>query len=333
MRAQELKRWLIAAKRLTPAQQEKVLAVLQGQRSEGIVARLVSERVPSACPHCGGLQLVRHGQSRGMQRFRCRDCSKTFNPLTGTALSGLRHRDRWLQQAEAMATGLSVRKAAACMGVHRTTAFRWRHRFLAVAREAKDQQLGGVVEADEAYFLRSFKGQRWDLAIHGHGRKPRRRGGVASKRGLSNEQVPVLVARNRTGQMTDHILITGNKQGLLAVLPTAIAPDAVLCTDGSAMLASAAKALGLEHHALNTLRGERKRGAWHVQNVNAHHSRLKGWIARFNGVATSYLPNYLGWFRALERNAQVETGPASLLRLAIAETLNPTITPCNNHFS
>ena len=36
------------------------------------------------------------------------------------------------------------------------------------------------------------------------------------------------------------------------------APDAVLCTDGSAMLASAAKDLGLEHHALNTLRGERK---------------------------------------------------------------------------
>ncbi|MCZ8064208.1 MAG: IS1595 family transposase, partial [Silanimonas sp.] len=60
------------------------------------------------------------------------------------------------------------------------------------------------------------------------------------------------------------------------------------------------------------------RGAWHVQNVNAHHSRLKGWIARFHGVATSYLPNYLGWFRALERNAQTGTGAAALLRLAMA---------------
>ena len=56
---------------------------------------------------------------------------------------------------------------------------------------------------------------------------------AAAKRGLSSEQVPVLVARNRTGQMTDHILGAGNKQGLLAVLPTAVAPDAVLCTDGS----------------------------------------------------------------------------------------------------
>jgi len=88
--------------------------------------------------------------------------------------------------------------------------------------------------------------------------------------------------------------------------------------NSSAMLASAAKALGLEHHALNTLRGERKRGAWHVQNVNAHHSRLKGWIARFNGVATSYLPNYLGWFRALERNAQTGGGALSLLKLSLS---------------
>jgi hypothetical protein len=34
--------------------------------------------------------------------------------------------------------------------------------------------------------------------------------------------------------------------------------------------------------------------------VNAYHSRLKQWLARFNGVATKNLPNYLGWWRALE---------------------------------
>lgn len=317
MRARELKRWLAEAERLTPAQQEQVLAKLQDQRSQGLVARLLFDRVPTKCPHCSDTRIVRHGQAAGVQRFRCRSCGRTFNPLTGTAMAGLRYRNRWLHQAEAMAAGLSVRKAAACMGVHRTTAFRWRHRFLAVARETKDQHLGGVVEADEAYFLRSFKGQRQQLAAHGGGRRPRQRGGCGVKRGLSDEQVPVLVARNRTGQMTDQILSSGNKRGLLAVLPTAIASDAVLCTDGSAMLASAARDLGIEHHALNTLRGERKRGAWHVQNVNAHHSRLKGWMARFRGVATSYLPNYLGWFRALERNAQVGAGPASLLRLAM----------------
>ena len=97
-----------------------------------------------------------------------------------------------------------------------------------------------------------------------------------------------------SGQTTDFVLASGNKPGLLAVLPTAMAVDAVLCTDGSAKLAAAARDLGLEHHGLNTLHGERKRGAWHIQNVNARHSRLKAWMASFKGVATSYLPNYLG---------------------------------------
>ncbi|MBB5203962.1 hypothetical protein HNQ51_001255 [Inhella inkyongensis] len=42
-------------------------------------------------------------------------------------------------------------------------------------------------------------------------------------------------------------------------------------------------------------------GAWHIQNVNAYYSRHKTWIRRFQGVATYYLENYLGWYRALDR--------------------------------
>ena len=38
----------------------------------------------------------------------------------------------------------------------------------------------------------------------------------------------------------------------------------------------------------------------HIQNVNNYHRRLKGWMQRFNGVATKYLNNYLTWFQVLE---------------------------------
>lgn len=38
----------------------------------------------------------------------------------------------------------------------------------------------------------------------------------------------------------------------------------------------------------------------HIQNVNNYHSRLKGWIDRFNGVATKYLDHYLSWFQYLD---------------------------------
>ena len=37
-----------------------------------------------------------------------------------------------------------------------------------------------------------------------------------------------------------------------------------------------------------------------IQNVNNYHSRLKGWMQRFNGVSTKYLAHYLNWFQFLD---------------------------------
>jgi len=54
-----------------------------------------------------------------------------------------------------------------------------------------------------------------------------------------------------------------------------------------------------------------------MQRLAALVPRPKLHLIRFKGVATSYLPNYLGWFRALDHNAQSGAMPASLLALAI----------------
>lgn len=318
MRARELKQLLVKTAKLTPCQRDQLMAVLSARLTMDLATTIVQGRLAQhpGCPKCQGQHVVRNGQAGDLQRYKCRGCGITFNALTGTPLARLRHRDKWVAQALAMEEGLSVRKAAARMEVHRTTAFRWRHRFLALPREVKASGLVGVAEADETYVLRSYKGQRRKLLAE-QMRKPRHRGGKAAKRGLSAEQVPILVVRNRAGQTTDHVLETANKPCVKEVLRPALAIDAVLCTDGSGMLAKVCSELRIEHHAVNTLRGEHTRGAWHIQNVNAYHSRFKQWMRRFKGVATSYLPNYLGWFRALDRNAQTAAKPASLLALAV----------------
>ena len=74
-------------------------------------------------------------------------------------MARLRLKDKWLQQADALCQGLIVRLAAEQLQVAPSTAFRWRHRFLLLAQQAKPGKLGGVVEVDETYQLRSFKGQ------------------------------------------------------------------------------------------------------------------------------------------------------------------------------
>ncbi len=40
-------------------------------------------------------------------------------------------------------------------------------------------------------------------------------------------------------------------------------------------------------------------------------------MRRFHGVATSYVENYLGWFRALDRTPLTPAQPAQLLNLAV----------------
>jgi hypothetical protein len=80
-----------------------------------------------------------------------------------------------------------------------------------------------------------------------------------------------------------------------AVLDTALAPDAVLCTDGGAVYRRWARKRQRVVEQINTRRGIRVRdGVYHTQNANAFHSRFKAFMAPFCGHATRHLPLYVG---------------------------------------
>jgi len=298
MRNKSFNNYLDRVDDLTVTQRETLLERLTKQTSQEIVHDEIEKRIENAqeCPHCQSKHIQRWGSTENLQRFRCCGCKKTFTGLTGTPMANLRHKDKWLDYLSSMIAGESIRKAAKDCGIHRTTSFRWRHRFLAMPRDQKDDFFQGIVEADETYFLESFKGSR-DLP-----RAPRKRGGKAEKRGLSQEQIPVMVVRDRYGSTTDSVLKKVTAETVGEVLKPVLAEDALLCTDGSTVYKALALSEGIEHHALVVSKDERvKEKVFHIQNVNAYDSRLKGWMLRFNGVATKYLSNYLGWRRLLEK--------------------------------
>jgi hypothetical protein len=91
--------------------------------------------------------------------------------------------------------------------------------------------------------------------------------------------------------------------------------DVLLLSDGSASYRYIARDAGISHQAVNLSKGIRVKCAVHVQSVNAYHSRFREWIDRFHGVATHYLPNYLGWRWALD--AQRIDSPKTMLRAAV----------------
>ncbi len=248
MRSRELQRMLAEATRLTTRQRQALVRALSSADEAAQVVHTLQSRPPS-CPHCQDERVVRNGHASGMQRYKCRACARTFNALTSTPLARLRHKGKWERQAEALRQGLSVHRAADALDVAPSTAFRWRHRFQQLARDVKAQVLQGVVEADETYFLRSSKAQSVCS------RQARHRGGRAAKRGLSDEQEPVLVVRDRSRATADFILERADKRHTIEALAPMLAPDAVLCTDCGGALGAAARHLGVEHHPLNISKG------------------------------------------------------------------------------
>ncbi len=297
MGPREFKQFLEQAASLSRRQLRDLAEALNDAlRVDQTAALIEAARAARACPRCGSARLHRDGYADGLQRYRCVACARSFNALTGTPLARLQHRAKWLPYLGCMLQSATVRGAAAMVGIHKNTSFRWRHRFLHSTKHDRSVPLGGIAEADETYLLESQKGSRL------LDRPARRRGGSARRRGLSHEHDCILVARDRTGKTVD--FVTGRAPLMAAqlqrCLPPVIAADVILVTDGHPAYPVFARKAGISHRAVNLAAGVRVAGALHVQNVNAYHSRFKEWLRRFHGVASRYLPNYLGWRWALD---------------------------------
>src|SRR4051794_2854200 len=302
--------WLSGVVDLTAEQQQELDAVLTGRDGEAEVVAAIDAcvRDERQCPHCGTQGAVKRGRANGLRRDRCKACKKSFNALTGTPLARLRLKERWLEFPQALSVGDTVPGSPAHGHVALTRAFRWRHRFLQAVKTTT-APLRGIVEADETYLLDSRKGDRQ------LDRPPRKRGGKAAKRGLSREQVPVLVAADRTGTTLTAVLPTVSAFAIQAVLEPAVGPDILLVTDGASCFPPAAAALGISHEALIQSAGERVRGDLHIQTVNSRHQQIKGFLRAFRGIATKYLANYLRWFHLIRLNPH--PSPRSCLNAAL----------------
>lgn len=283
--------WLNEIDDLSPEQRLETGRLLAGQPSLEAVIDLLEARVRTmrACPHCTVGGMVIRGRANGLSRYYCKSCGKTSNALTGTPLARLRYKDRWAEFAASLSDGDTVKISAERCAVAGSTAFRWRHRFLRAVTTGAIK-LRGIVEADETFVLCSRKGER------NLDRKARKRGGKASKRGLSDEQIPVLVAADRSGTTVSAVLPTVSAAHLQAVLQPVLDPDALLVTDGCTSYPPCAAAMGISHESLNQTAGERVRGELHIQTVNSRHERFKTFLRRHRGIATKYLDSYLRWF-------------------------------------
>lgn len=309
MRDDQFEKVLGSLSHFSEEQLDALLVAVQGHRhrSTGVRA-LETARAGLGCPHCKALSTVKNGHSRGLQRYRCLACHRTFNAATNTPLSRLRNKERFFQVGECLVKGATLKQCAKELGIAESTAHRLRHRFLSSVVGHQPKELTGLVEADETYFRESQKGSRKLIArgttalargARNRGGKPRSAGKLG-KAASRKDLVPVLVGRLR-GQLhvADKVLLAMNKPQAMDALKDWVGPDTLLCTDGSGTLRQAAAELGIaSKHVPVSSEGRVTEHIYHVQSVNRYHEVLKTWINReLRGVSTKYLPNYLAWMR------------------------------------
>jgi transposase-like protein len=302
MKSQEFQALVEQLGELSEPQRTMLMAALKskGSPEDAITHIETLFAADPCCGHCGSKQFGTWGHANALRRYKCKGCNRTFNALTGTPLAQLHRRDAWLEYARAVVDRVSLRKASKRARVSLDTSFRWRHRFVAPAKDKRPSLLTGIVEADETLIRKSAKGSRGLV-----GRAPRKRGGKPKKTGTSPDDYDiVLVARDRHKATSDQILYDLEAHSFDEALDPLVARDAVLVTDGRPCYITFARERGISHVKLVALKGERVRNGFHIQNVNAYVSRLKGWMAPFRGVASKYLANYLGWRRMIERDGE-----------------------------
>ena len=114
------------------------------------------------CIHCNSKQVVRFGKYMvklgtkdvERQRYRCKDCQKTFTDVTQHPLYRTHKPDKWIEFIKCMLEGYSLRKSAELIGdVHFVTLFYWRHKVLSALKQMDFNTFSGIVEMDETYFL------------------------------------------------------------------------------------------------------------------------------------------------------------------------------------
>ncbi len=247
------------------------------------------------CPYCKSKIILRWGKRNDLQRYRCKRCIKTFNSLTGTPLAKLHKKGRWLDFAESLKDGDTVRAAAIKCCVDKSTSFRWRHRFLKLTNTIKPSKLNGVIEVDNHFFIKSFKGSRtMPRTSHLRGCKS------IDKVGL-NEKVCLFLSRDRGDNTYDKIFDKFSIKHLNQSTKGLFTEDCLLCSDKKNIYINYVKTNNFRHGCLDYRHGIKvKKDVVHINNIKDYNNRLLQWMVRFHGVATKYLHNYISWFRGLD---------------------------------
>ena len=302
---------------LGPGAESVILQALEERKAlNGIVTDVTNEIKENrfsrgkSCPHCESEAVCRYGKYNGKQRYKCNKCNRTFTDFTNSpCYNSKKPLNTWIQYIKCMILGYSIKKCSKELGISIPTAFYWRHKVMdAIRKYIGIGTVEGIVEIDDTYFRENFKGWHTENSEFKMPRKAYHRGVKQDstkeqsktekrKRGLSSDQISVMCAIDRIGNMIIEPISKGNVgfEAISKLFDNRIDQEAIVCTDITKSFTKFANTADVE--VIQLPKDKRKAGIFHIQHVNSLHNRIKSWMAKFRGVATKYLADYMSWFK------------------------------------
>lgn len=230
------------------------------------------------CPHCESTSFCKYGKEKGIQRYKCKKCNKTFRATTGTTVHQLHKKHLIFKYITLLKEGVSIRKAARIVGIATSTSFDWRHKFLTSLTCSSDK----LVKREEV--AKGVKIIRLPYSDKGRQKAPEK----------------------YTGQSLS-LLITGGNNTYIKKLapqkPVKNASEILSNLKGNRFVAGVPdKALKRAINKTEKLCLEKSTKECKELLVKAKQNAIlmKAWMERFQGVATKYLNHYFSWFSILE---------------------------------
>lgn len=255
------------------------------------------------CPYCGEAHVIKYGHIRGKQRFLCHGCGRTFMHTTNTLMAQSHYQQSmWSDFIRDTLCGRSLEHSAKKFGFSHQTAFNMRHKLLMALQTLLEKDpvvLAGLAEFDETFVLDCYKGAPVPEEA---GRKARKHGAKAQKRGISNEYVAICTGIQRNG---DAIAETVNRakpssKELSSIFRGHIGEGTIALTDG---LRSYNVLESLTNCAVVDVNHEANKGMFNLNTVNSLHSFIKDTYNHYRGVATKYINRYNALFSVAFRCA------------------------------
>ena len=223
------------------------------------------------CPHCKSNVYIKYGKFNGIQRFKCKECNKTFSLSTNFVWSYSKKKaSDWFRFCELILEKKVLRECAEILDMSITTAFIWRHKILERLKKIQSEFiLKGNVHMVKTTTKENFKGNR-EIETD-----VREKVIVVSANGDMDTMLSIPLCKR----------VWSFKAFEEKVLPR-ISEGSKIIPYTDRYIYLAAKKYG------GDLDKEVPEDNETMKNFNAIY---KSWFKKFRGVATKYLSNYLSW--------------------------------------